>query len=153
MKSLILLRAVGFDERLRGAGAQVYWELGVCLPLRRAGWRLVYDPAVSVDHDLAPRLDADSLHRGRFAATPMVDAVHNETVTLGSGRSWGWRLLHLAWALAIGTFDAPGALQLLREPFGARRPIHALAWAVLCGRLAGLRTLLRHPRPVSIPRT
>lgn len=146
-----LLRAVGFDGRLRGTGAQVHWELGVCLPLRRAGWRLVYDPAVAVDHDLAPRLDADLLHRGHFSVAPMVDAVHNESVTLGSDRSWGWRLLHLTWALVIGTFDAPGVLQLLREPFGAQRPIRSLAWAVLCGRFAGLRTLHRQPRPVSIP--
>jgi GT2 family glycosyltransferase len=147
-----LLRAVGFDPRLRGAGAQVHWELSVCLPLRRAGWRLVYDPAVSVEHDLAPRHDADLLHRGRFAAGPLMDAVHNETVALGTGRSWGWRLMHLTWALIVGTSDAPGLLQLLREPFAGRRPIGALAMAVWRGRFAGLRTVAGTPRDLSVPK-
>ncbi|MHB1068322.1 MAG: glycosyltransferase family 2 protein, partial [Gemmatimonadaceae bacterium] len=93
-----LLRAIGFDERLRGAGAQLYWELGVCLPMRRAGWRLIYDPSVAVDHDIAPRLDVDHLHRGVFSEPPLVDAVHNETVALLESRRGVARACVLVWA-------------------------------------------------------
>ncbi len=32
------LRDIRFDERLRGRGAQVHWELSLCLALERAGW-------------------------------------------------------------------------------------------------------------------
>ncbi|RMF68041.1 MAG: glycosyltransferase, partial [Cyanobacteria bacterium J069] len=46
-----------FDTRMRGTGAQVHFELAFSLALRRAGWTLVYDPAVLVDHYPAPRFD------------------------------------------------------------------------------------------------
>src|SRR5687767_12412282 len=63
-----LLRATGFDPRLRGAGAQLHWEMGVGLPLRRAGWRLRYDPAIAVEHHVEVRASDDQLHRGAFAS-------------------------------------------------------------------------------------
>ena len=146
-----LLRAVGFDARLRGAGAQLYWELGVCLPLRRAGWRLVYDPAVAVDHDVAPRHDADTLHRGVFAEAPLVDAVHNETVELLEGRRGVSRVAYVAWALLVGTGEAPGVAQCMR------RMLHGDALAIrrwratIAGRMAGMATARRAPRRLAIP--
>jgi GT2 family glycosyltransferase len=81
-----LLRAVGFDTRLAGSGAQLYWELALCLPLRRAGWRLVYDPAIAVEHHVEPRDDGDQVHRGVFAPAPLSDATHNETLVLLENR-------------------------------------------------------------------
>ena len=132
-----LLRAVGFDARLHGAGAQMYWELGVCLPLRRIGWRLVYDPVVAVDHDVAPRHDADTLHRGVFAATPLHDAVHNETVELLEGRSLPSRAVFMIWALLVGTVEGPGLVQCVRRLLHGD-PVAVRAWrAALGGRLAG----------------
>ncbi len=146
-----LLRSVGFDERLRGDGAQVHWELGVCLPLRRAGWRIVYDPAVAVDHDIADRHGADSWHRGGFAEGPLADAVHNETVELLEGRRLGWQVLFMAWALLVGSWDGPGVLQLLRLALRGHR--HAVgAWrAAVRGRLAGWQTARRQPRTLQVP--
>lgn len=147
-----LLRAVGFDPRLRGEGAQLYWELGVCLPLRRAGWRLVYDPAVAVDHDVAPRHDADNLHRGIFASAPLRDAVHNETVALLDGRGPLARLLITSWAVLIGTGEAPGVAQTARNLLrGDARAI--IRWrTTLSGRVDGMATLLRTPRNLTVPR-
>jgi hypothetical protein len=60
--------------------------------------------------------------------------------------------MHLTWALIVGTSDAPGLLQLLREPFAGRRPIGALAMAVWRGRFAGLRTVAGTPRDLSVPK-
>ena len=51
------IRGVHFDERLRGSGAQVHNELLFCFAVSRGGWRLVYDPAVAVDHFPAERFD------------------------------------------------------------------------------------------------
>ena len=70
----------GFDRRLKGAGAQVHFELGIGLELIERGWSLVYDPAILVDHFPAPRLDYDK--RNSFNARAVSDAVHNETVLL-----------------------------------------------------------------------
>ncbi len=147
-----LLRAVGFDARLRGTGAQMYWELGVCLPLRRAGWRLVYDPQVAVDHDIAPRHDADTLHRGVFAEAPLRDAVHNETVELLEGRGPVSRAVLMAWALFIGTVENPGFVQCARRLLHGD-PLALRAWrAAFLGRVAGATTARRNPRHLVIPR-
>lgn len=147
-----LLRAVGFDARLRGQGAQLHWELGLCLPLRRAGWRLVYDPAVAVDHDIAPRHDADTLHRGLFAAAPLCDAVHNETIALLDGRGLVGRVAYLSWALAVGTGETPGVAQTLRNVL--RGDPHAwVRWrATVRGRVAGAATARQRPRRLAVPK-
>ncbi|MDQ8154882.1 MAG: glycosyltransferase, partial [Gemmatimonadota bacterium] len=113
-----LLRAVGFDARLLGEGAQMYWELGVCLPMRRAGWRLIYDPAVAVHHDVAPRHNDDNLHRGIFSEPPLRNAVHNETVEMLEGRGLVSRAVYLTWALLVGTREGPGFVQHVRRVVG-----------------------------------
>ena len=147
-----LLRAIGLDARLRGDGAQLHWELGVCLPLRRAGWRLVYDPEVAVDHDVAPRHDADLLHRGVFAERPLRDAVHNETVELLEGRGAPARAAYLAWALLIGTGEAPGAAQTVRNALRGDRQALRRWRATLAGRVSGAATARREPRALHVPR-
>ncbi|CAN5261149.1 glycosyltransferase [soil metagenome] len=108
------LRGIGFDERLRGAGAQVHWELSLCLALRRAGWRLVYDPAIRVRHHVAIRHDSDQLHRGRFDAPPHEDAVFNETLVLAEYLTGLRRVAFRVWTRVIGTAAEPGLLQLPR---------------------------------------
>lgn len=147
-----LLRAVGFDARLRGSGAQMYWELGVCLPLRRAGWRLVYDPQVAVDHDIAPRHDADTLHRGVFAEVPLRDAVHNETVELLEGRGLLARSAVMVWAILVGSVEGPGLAQCVRRLLHGDA-VALRAWrAAFIGRLAGAVTAWRAPRHLDVPR-
>jgi GT2 family glycosyltransferase len=147
-----LLRAVGFDHRLRGTGAQLHWELGVCLPLRRAGWRLVYDPEVAVDHDVAPRHDADNLHRGVFTAAPLRDAVHNEAIALLEHGGLSVRLLYLPWALVIGTGEAPGPVQCARRLLRGDRHAGPRWRAALRGRVDALGTVLRTRRAIRVPR-
>lgn len=111
---LPLVRAARFDERLRGQGAQVHWELSLCLALRRAGWRLVYDPAIRVRHHIGVRHDDDQLHRGRFDAAPHAAAVYNETLVLSEHLSGARRLAFVIWAAAVGTAAEPGLLQVPR---------------------------------------
>ena len=50
------VEGIRFDERLRGTRAQQRADCAFCLVVKRAGWRLIYDPAVAVDHYPAPRL-------------------------------------------------------------------------------------------------
>ncbi len=141
-----LLRALGFDTRLEGAGAQMFWELALCLPLRRAGWTLVYDPAIAVEHHIAPRHDDDLRHRGIFVAAPQVQAVHNETLALLEHQRGFARAAFLLWALLVGTRIEPGLVQLPR--LVARGDDHAVArWrSTLEGRLRGWRHWRADPR-------
>ena len=108
------LREIGFDERLHGAGAQVHWELMLCLSLRRAGWRLVYDPSIRVRHHIGIRHDTDQLHRGRFDVAPHEDAVFNETLAIAEHLSPIRRVAFAIWSLLVGTAAEPGLLQLPR---------------------------------------
>ena len=138
-----LLRAAGFDARLRGAGAQMFWEVALCLPIRRAGWTLIYDPANAVEHHIAARHDADQRHRGVFAAGPQVDAVHNETLAILEHLGGLRRVAFLAWAMLVGTRIEPGLLQVPRLLLSGDGIAFAKWRATLSGRLAGLSTWRR----------
>ena len=69
-----------FDERMRGTGAQVHFELAFSFALKRAGWKLIYDPRVAVNHYRAQRFDEDQ--RDQFNSVAMINKVHNETLCL-----------------------------------------------------------------------
>lgn len=105
------------DTVLKGDGAQFAWELGVCLRARAAGWRLIYDPAVAVDHYPAPRHAGDS----RESPSPRVgrEAEWNQCYVVA--RHAPLRLVGQAamFQLAVGSRAAPGLLRVSRGP--ARR--------------------------------
>jgi glycosyltransferase involved in cell wall biosynthesis len=101
-----------FDERLKGTGAQVHFELAFSLALKRAGWKLIYDPEVAVDHYSAPRFDEDQ--RQNFNQLAWSNAVHNQTLSLLEHFSPLRSLIFLTWAVLVGTQDAFGLIQWLR---------------------------------------
>jgi cellulose synthase/poly-beta-1,6-N-acetylglucosamine synthase-like glycosyltransferase len=101
-----------FDSRMRGTGAQVHFELAFTLKLKRAGWKLIYDPKIAVDHYPAQRFDED--RRYVFNDIAEINAVHNETVALLEYISAPRRVIFLLWAIAIGNRSYPGLLQWLR---------------------------------------
>ncbi len=140
------LRAAGFDARLRGDGAQVHWELATCLPIRRAGWRLRYDPVIAVEHHVEARSGADQVHRGAFAEAPYTDAVHNEALVVGEHVRGSAHLAFVLWSALAGTTSAPGLMAALR----LRAQGHAWAWeawrAARAGRSLARATHRRAPR-------
>jgi len=101
-----------FDTRMRGTGAQVHFELAFSLALKRAGWKLIYDPKVAVNHYPAQRFDEDQ--RNRFNDIALLNAVHNETLVLLENLPSTRRTAFVIWATFVGTRDAPGLLQWLR---------------------------------------
>jgi cellulose synthase/poly-beta-1,6-N-acetylglucosamine synthase-like glycosyltransferase len=101
-----------FDERMRGAGAQVHFEMAFTLALKRAGWQIIYDPQIAVDHYPAQRFDEDQ--RNNFNAIAQINLVHNETLVLLEHLSPLYRLIFLLWAIFIGTRDCYGLIQWLR---------------------------------------
>lgn len=101
-----------FDERMRGTGAQVHFELAFCLALKRAGWKLIYDPLVAVNHYPAERFDEDQ--RNNFNDTAFINAVHNETLAVLEHLSPVQKAVFAVWAILVGTREALGFVQLLR---------------------------------------
>lgn len=132
------LRRFGFDERLRGTGAQVHNDLMVCLQIRGAGGRLLYDPEVLVDHYPARRPAGD--HRTHLSLAAVSDEVHNETLALMEFLPPWRRLLWLMWAFLWGTRRNPGlAVSLVLLP-NRRWSILRTLVASCRGRVAGFLT-------------
>jgi GT2 family glycosyltransferase len=122
-----------FDVRLHGAGAQVANDMGASLAVGAAGWRIVWDPAVLVDHHPAERFDEDGRARRTLAAE--LAAEHNELYVLLRHGPRRRRATVLVYRVVVGTREAPGvALGLVR-----REPRRAVAFARARG--AALRTL------------
>jgi hypothetical protein len=137
----------GFDPRLRGVGAQVHSEMSICLPLRRRGLRVVYDPQIVVHHHPARRPAGD--HRADFDEDAITAFTHNETLQLLDFLPPLRKLAFIPWSIGIGTSGSPGAAVLIWQT--ARRD--ARAWprfvAAQRGRLMALRTHST-TRPASI---
>lgn len=113
----------GFETRLRGAGAQAHWEICLCFAVRRAGWRIVYDPLVVVDHYPARRFDRDQ--RDGFDAQAAADRAFNFRLALSAVSPPWRRATAVCWHNIIGTREAPGFARML--VMLAKRDHHALS--------------------------
>ena len=133
-----------FDGRLLGAGAQVYNDMAFSLAVRRRGWKVVYDPAVVVDHYPSVRFDDD--RRDRRSVKAVFDGAYNHTLTMLEYLPRGRRLFFWFWATAVGQRATPGFVQSLRIA-----PLQAATWrefgAVVKGRVAAALTVLRSALP------
>ncbi len=115
------LRRVGIDPFLRGAGAQVGWEIALGFDAMREGGVLLYDPAIVVDHLIAPRLDGDSIHRGRYNANAAYDIAWNFYSILRRKAPPGLRIRLVIWEFAVGSLANPGILRVADRRTGALR--------------------------------
>jgi glycosyltransferase involved in cell wall biosynthesis len=138
------IREVGFDTRLLGSGAQVHWEISLGLAIKRAGWKLIYDPEIVVDHFLAKRFDEDQ--RDSFNPTAMHNEAYNEMFARGEPLSLFNRSALLLWTLLIGTRNSPGLVQWVRFVTHERALAGAKLKAAVSGRLAAWDTLWRQKR-------
>jgi GT2 family glycosyltransferase len=139
-----LLREIGIDTHLLGQGAQVHWELALCLDIKRKGFFVAYDPSLQIIHHIAPRLDEDQIHRGKFSRQGLYDLVYNEHFVIHSRDKGTRRIFHFLWALAVGSLAAPGLVQYLRGKL-RREKLMEQKWivtlrATLKGKKDGLLT-------------
>ncbi|MGO9959531.1 MAG: glycosyltransferase family 2 protein [Solirubrobacteraceae bacterium] len=134
----------GFDERVRGHGAQVHSELSICLPLRRRGLRIVYDPAIAVVHHPAPRLAGDQ--RDDISNEAIANAAHNEALQILDYCDALRRVMFAVWGGAVGTTAAPGLAVLGRDLLWGRPAAWGRFVAAQRGRLAAWNTHRRTPR-------
>jgi GT2 family glycosyltransferase len=137
-----LIRAVGFDRRLLGRATEHHSELGLCLRLRRMGYRVVYDPAIAVDHRLQPR----AVDGREFGPRALRDSVHNETLALLEFLPPIGKAAHLFWTIALGTRGAPGFGQSLRMLLSTGDSKAALLRSNLSGRCLAIGTYARGRR-------
>jgi cellulose synthase/poly-beta-1,6-N-acetylglucosamine synthase-like glycosyltransferase len=139
---------VGFDERLRGQGAQVGNDMKVSLSARRRGYRVVYDPRVRVRHYPARRPDGPRNHR---SLKLLRDQHYNETYIHLTTLPFGRAVVCTAYAALIGYRSAPGFAHMVLKLIAGPERVRAVAefTAVGFGRLEGLATAIgtiRHRR-------
>jgi cellulose synthase/poly-beta-1,6-N-acetylglucosamine synthase-like glycosyltransferase len=134
----------GFDCRLRGGGAVVHSELSICLPLRRLGRRVVYDPGIIVHHYPAPRLEGAG--RGDLSRAAVFAESHNEALAILDYFGPLRRVVFTTWGLVIGVTASPGIAVLVRDLLTGRPAAVQRFRAAQRGRFSawGSRRLPRH---------
>jgi glycosyltransferase involved in cell wall biosynthesis len=137
-----------FGRGLRGHAAQFGEDIALSLQVHRSGWKLIYDPAVAVDHY------PGALHHGRDHRTlrddrSLMDGAFNETVLLLDYLSFPGRMAFLAWNLFVGTRLLPGPLMGLYLLLTTGSPtVFHRALMVLRGRISGWSAWRRQQRHV-----
>ncbi len=101
-----------FDEGLRISGKNTHYELAIGLALKQAGWKLIYDPALLVNHYQGKR--HFMAERSKFNAVALRDSVCNQTLILMKHLSPIRQTIFILWAILIGARGKPGFLQFLR---------------------------------------
>jgi cellulose synthase/poly-beta-1,6-N-acetylglucosamine synthase-like glycosyltransferase len=135
------IEGLQFDNRLRGSGAQVHNDLGFSLTVKNRGWKLIYDPAVAVDHYPAQRFDEDQ--RNAFNEIAWANRSHNETVGLLDHLTLPQQIVYSIWAVLIGTREVFGFVQLCRFLPTEKGLAVQKWWASVRGRWQGLQTWIR----------
>jgi GT2 family glycosyltransferase len=140
--------ALALPETMCGGGAQPHFEIATCLWAARAGWRLVYDPEVTVDHYPGVRFDADQRTRPERMA---IRATAYNLVTAMCSVEPGLLPRRALYGLVLGDGRTPGigryAVALARrEATIARRGPASIA-----GQLAAVVDLARGRRLRMIP--
>lgn len=121
------LEGLRVGEGLRGHATQPHWEIGLSLAVRRAGWRLLYDPAMAVDHYPAVRHDADT--RSGRPLTALGNEVYNETYMLLRGLPRRRATLVLLYGIVVGTRQAPGIVAAIELALRGKRQCGAFTAA------------------------
>jgi hypothetical protein len=132
---------IRFDRRLRGKGAQHHLDHSFAMAVKRAGWKLVYDPEIAVEHYLAPRHDEDQ--RNQFNHAALRNCVHNETLGMLDHLPPHRRVVFLGYAMLVGTWAAPGLVQWVRMKIRRVEPAGQRLKASLQGRLDAWHTWRR----------
>ncbi|MBI2910190.1 MAG: glycosyltransferase family 2 protein [Chloroflexi bacterium] len=106
----------GFDENLVGHSFRE--DMDVCLSVKSNGFDIMYDPALKVDHFIAPTVDTGRGEAGRL----FWEANANNTYVLLKHLK-GWRrLVFLVFTFAIGDNCTPGLARCLARAVLYRSP-------------------------------
>jgi cellulose synthase/poly-beta-1,6-N-acetylglucosamine synthase-like glycosyltransferase len=109
------VRALRFDVRLRGTGAQVHNDMAFSLSVKHAGWKLMYDPRVAVDHYPAERFDDDQ--RFAFNDAAFYNASFNLRLIMCETLTPAGRWAFVAYSTLIGNRADPGFVRALSLAF------------------------------------
>ncbi|PLS01510.1 glycosyltransferase family 2 protein [Neobacillus cucumis] len=143
------IKGLSFNTNLKGSGAQVYNDMDFSLSVKKNGWKLMYDPAVAVNHYPGVRSDEDK--RNLFNSEAFYNAVHNETYILHNNFKKINRCIYFVWSLFIGTTANPGLLQFIRYFPKEGKISYTKLITSYKARYSGLKTLKSVKKNISTP--
>ncbi|MEX2586902.1 MAG: glycosyltransferase family 2 protein [Actinomycetota bacterium] len=129
-------------DALRGASAQ-NWEIMVSQWARSSGWRLIYDPGVTVDHGSAPRPGAD---RWQPPAREVLNQAYNQllgSALAGPAEAFG----RAAYSLMVGYRAEPGLVRAALGIAWLQKEVLRRTVPALCGKLLAIKTILSTHKP------
>jgi GT2 family glycosyltransferase len=144
------IESLRFDRGLRGHGTEYLNDWGFTLAVKREGWKVVYDPAVAIDHYEGARQNGDARSVGGGARSDAerevaLQRAHNETYIAVRHLPARRALAHVLFALLMGSSVAPapglalGRVGALGGPRATAVEVAGTLRARLGGALAGLR--------------
>jgi GT2 family glycosyltransferase len=102
-----------FDARLRGMSCE---DLAFSLAVNRRGWKVLYDPAVLVDH--YPGRTTETRHYATvFSAVDragLINFAFNQVITLRDELHGPRFVVFVIWSIFVGSRACPGLAQALR---------------------------------------
>jgi hypothetical protein len=126
---------------LESAGNDPHNELVTLAWARRHGGRIVYDPAVLVDHDLAPRLGDSRLGDGRLGGPTdeptVVYATAVNRVIAACAIERGRLPAQLGYGVLVGTRESPGLVRAAVAVCRGESPVVQRLGPSLRGQLTG----------------
>jgi cellulose synthase/poly-beta-1,6-N-acetylglucosamine synthase-like glycosyltransferase len=104
------------DTRLRGKGAQPNEDTSLTMAVKRAGWKIAYDPNAVVDHYQSVR--EEKRHYSGIARIadpePFVEFAYNEVIGIWDSLSLPRKIVFVLWSVLVGTRVCPGLVQAVR---------------------------------------
>jgi GT2 family glycosyltransferase len=115
----VVFKDVLFDQRLRGYGAQPCEDKRFSVCVRKAGWKLVYDPKILVDHFVAQRVetrhyDGIQILKNATDIKGLIDFAFNEMISIWDVLPYHRRIVFALWSILIGCDVCPGLAQAIR---------------------------------------
>jgi len=127
---------------LWGSGAQPHFEILICQWAVKQGWKLVYDPAMVVDHYPGVRFDPD--RRAHPSHQAVYDSSYNQLFAAALFAEPLTAVVRVLYSLFVGDRSAPGMGRLLLAALERDREI-VRRWPVsTAAKVAALRSLLRY---------
>lgn len=133
---------VKFPAFMKGKGAQVHFEVFLCLRIRRLGYKLIYDPELRVDHYPATRHDIDQ--RNAIVRDAVANASFNLSVALLHGLPAYRRPARIAYGVLVGDRRMPGVARVLYGAAKGDRAVMQTFLPSMKGQLEGVLFYLRH---------
>jgi GT2 family glycosyltransferase len=138
---------VKFPAFMKGKGAQVHFEVFLCLRIRRLGYKLIYDPQLRVDHYPATRHDIDQ--RNAIVRDAVANASFNLSVALLHGLPAYRRPARIAYGVLVGDRRMPGVARMLYGAAKGDRSVMQTFLPSMKGQLEGVLFYLRNTDAVA----